>query len=469
MIKIYNSLSHQLEDFEPLEAGKVSMYVCGPTVYNYIHIGNARSVVAFDVIRRYLIYRSYDVHFVSNFTDVDDKIIKAAQQEGLTTEALADKYIDAYFEDTQALNVMKADDHPRVKDYIPEIINFVQTLIDKGHAYEAEGDVYFSASSFEDYGKLSNISIADLKEGASQRLTEGANQVKRDSVDFALWKKAKTGEISWDSPWGPGRPGWHIECSVMSTQLLGDSFDIHGGGLDLTFPHHENEIAQSEAKTGQTFARYWMHNGFVNMDNEKMSKSLGNFVLVHDLIQEVDPQIIRFFMASAHYRLPINYTAATLEEAETNLKRLRQAYANAAYRLDDAVSELEDDAEAIQAMEDLERTFQIKMDDDFNAANGMTVLYDMAKTLNKYAERDHVSQQVLRYQMNRFEELLDIFGIQVQVEETLLDQDIEALIEERQAARQNKDFERADAIRDQLKNQGIILEDTPQGIRWKRG
>ncbi len=469
MIKIYNTLSHELEDFHPIEDGQIKMYVCGPTVYNYIHIGNARSIVAFDVIRRYLLYRGYDVQYVSNFTDVDDKIIKAAKEEGISTEALADKYIAAYFEDTQALNVMKADHHPRVKDYIPEIIDFVQVLIDKGYAYEADGDVYYAASKFGDYGKLSKISIADLKEGASQRLAEDASQHKRESVDFALWKKAKEGEISWDSPWGQGRPGWHIECSVMSTELLGDHFDIHGGGLDLTFPHHENEIAQSEAKTGTQFANYWMHNGFVNMDDEKMSKSLGNFVLVHDLVKEVDPQIIRFFMAQAHYRLPINYTERTLQEAETNLKRVRQAYINADYRLADAAFELEDDADAIQLMEDLEREFQKQMDDDFNAANGMTVIYDMGKTINKYAEREHVSQQVLTYYMARYEELLEIFGIVVKDEEELLDAEIEALIDEREEARQNKDFNRADAIRDQLKDQGILLEDTPQGIRWKRG
>ena len=283
MIKLYNTLSQELEEFQPIAKDKVSMYVCGPTVYNYIHIGNARSIVSFDVIRRYFQYRGYAVNFVSNFTDVDDKIIQAAHEEGITTVELADKYIAAYFEDTEALNVKRADHHPRVKDYILEIISFIEELIEKDYAYEIDGDVYYRTRAFEDYGKLSNISLEDLREGASERLEDGAGTQKEDSTDFALWKTAKKDEVSWESPWGPGRPGWHIECSVMSTELLGDTFDIHGGGLDLIFPHHENEIAQTEAKTGVTFANYWMHNGFVNMEDEKMSKSLGNFIFVHEL------------------------------------------------------------------------------------------------------------------------------------------------------------------------------------------
>lgn len=469
MIRIYNTLTQKLEEFHPMEEDKVSMYVCGPTVYNYIHIGNARSIVAFDVIRRYFEYRGYDVHFVSNFTDVDDKIIKAAKEEEMTTVELADKYIEAYFEDTEALNVKRADHHPRVKDYIPEIISFIEDLVEKEYAYEVDGNVYYRTRAFEDYGKLSNISLEELREGASERLDAEESRLKEDSADFALWKSVKSDdEVSWESPWGPGRPGWHIECSVMSTELLGDTFDIHGGGLDLTFPHHENEIAQTEAKTGKTFANYWMHNGFVNMDDEKMSKSLGNFVLVHELIKEVDPQIVRYFMASAHYRLPINYSSSTLEEAKTNLKRIRQAYTNVSYRLGDAAYELDTDADDLAAFDALEKEFQEKMDDDFNAANGFTAIYEISKLMNKYSEREHVSQQVLNYYMGRYEEILAIFGIIVYEEEELLDAEIEALIQEREDARAGKDFSRADEIRDQLKEEGVILEDTPQGIRWKR-
>lgn len=469
MIRIYNTLTQKLEEFHPMEEDKVSMYVCGPTVYNYIHIGNARSIVAFDVIRRYFEYRGYDVHFVSNFTDVDDKIIKAAKEEEMTTVELADKYIEAYFKDTEALNVKRADHHPRVKDYIPEIISFIEDLVEKEYAYEVDGNVYYRTRAFEDYGKLSNISLEELREGASERLDAEESRLKEDPADFALWKSVKSDdEVNWESPWGPGRPGWHIECSVMSTELLGDTFDIHGGGLDLTFPHHENEIAQTEAKTGKTFANYWMHNGFVNMDDEKMSKSLGNFVLVHELIKEVDPQIVRYFMASAHYRLPINYSSSTLEEAKTNLKRIRQAYTNVSYRLGDAAYELDTDADDLAAFDALEKEFQEKMDDDFNAANGFTAIYEISKLMNKYSEREHVSQQVLNYYMGRYEEILAIFGIIVYEEEELLDAEIEALIQEREDARAGKDFSRADEIRDQLKEEGVILEDTPQGIRWKR-
>lgn len=469
MIQFYNSMTRQKEDFHPIQAGKVSMYVCGPTVYNYIHIGNARSAVAFDTIRRYLIYRGFDVTYVSNFTDVDDKIIQAAKTEGLTPKEIADKYIEAFFEDTQALGVMEADVHPRVMDNIPEIIDFVSELIDKGYAYEAQGDVYYRTRQFKDYGKLSGISLDELREGASERLEEADKQKKEDSVDFALWKEAKPGEIAWDSPWGQGRPGWHIECSVMSTKHLGDSFDIHGGGHDLTFPHHENEIAQSEAKTGKTFANYWLHNGFVNIDDEKMSKSLGNFILVHDLIKEVDPDIIRYFMATTHYRRPINYTAEALEEAKTNLDRVRTAYRNLDYRLADAKPALADDDEIWEVFEDFMTHFIQAMDDDVNAANGITVVYEMARYMNLYAERSEVSKIIIERMLYEYERIMNIFGIQARQEAELLDEEVEALIEERQQARQAKDFQRADEIRDQLKAQGIILEDTAQGLRWKRG
>lgn len=468
MIKIYNTLSHEKEVFKPIEEGKVSMYVCGPTVYNYIHIGNARSTVAFDVIRRYLEYRGYDVKFVSNFTDVDDKIIKAAKEENMTTEELSDKYIAAYFEDTGALNVKKADVHPRVKDHIQEIIDFNEVLIDKGFAYETDGDVYYRTAAFEDYGKLSRIDKDALIEGASNRVDDEDTARKENPMDFALWKGAKEDEVSWNSPWGKGRPGWHIECSVMSTQHLGDTFDIHGGGHDLTFPHHENEIAQSEAKTGQTFANYWMHNGFVNMDNEKMSKSLGNFILVHDLLKEEEAQVIRFFMASSHYRQPINYTDKSIEEAKINLERLITAYRNADFRLKDAVETLDRDAEKVASWQSLEEEFIKAMDDDFNAANAMSVLYEMTTFLNIYAKEDAVSKAVLEKVLTSYAEILDIFGI-VLTEEGLLDEDVDRLIQEREDARKNKNFARSDEIRDQLLAEGIILEDTRQGVRWKRG
>lgn len=469
MIQVYNTLTREKEPFKPLEEGKVKMYVCGPTVYNYIHIGNARSAVAFDTIRRYFEYRGYEVDYVSNFTDVDDKIIRTAKEHGVAAPEVAEKYIEAYFHDTEALEVRKANEHPRVMDNIPEIIAFIGALIEKEYAYESDGDVYYRTRKFKDYGKLSRISLDELAVGASNRLEEEENKKKEDPLDFALWKQAKEDEISWESPWGAGRPGWHIECSVMATKYLGETIDIHAGGQDLTFPHHENEIAQSEAKTGHPFARYWLHNGFVTMDDEKMSKSIGNVVLVHELIEQVDPQVIRFFMSTAHYRRPINYTEDALQEAATNLSRLRTAYQNALYRLEDAKDALTDDAEELAEWEELKTLFVEKMDDDFNAANGITVVYDMAKKINVYSERAEVSQAVLEKLTADFQELVSIFGIVLTQQEELLDEEVEALIEERNQARKDRDFQRADAIRDQLKEQGILLEDTPQGVRWRRG
>ncbi|MER1992285.1 MAG: cysteine--tRNA ligase, partial [Aerococcus urinaeequi] len=338
MLKIYNTLTNQKEEFKPLVPGSISMYVCGPTVYNYIHIGNARSTVAFDTVRRYFEYRGFDVKYVSNFTDVDDKIINRANEEGLTPEQIADKYIEAFYEDTDALNVKRATKNPRVVENMDDIIQFVADLVDKDFAYVVDGDVYYRTRKFEKYGQLSDQNIDDLRAGASERLEADSQSKKEDVVDFALWKSAKPGEISWTSPWGEGRPGWHIECSVMATKLLGDTLDIHAGGHDLTFPHHENEIAQSEAHTGHTFANYWMHNGFVTMgdDDEKMSKSLGNFVLAHDLIQQVDPQVVRFFLASAHYRSPLRFNEENIQDATNNLNNLKTAYANLNYRFEDA-------------------------------------------------------------------------------------------------------------------------------------
>ncbi len=467
MIKIYNTLSRKKEEFHPLEEGKVKMYVCGPTVYNYIHIGNGRSTVSFDTIRRYLEFRGYVVNYVSNFTDVDDKIIRAAKELKITAPEVADRFIEAFTEDTQALNVKPACAHPRVMDHIDDIIDFIQVLIDKGYAYEAEGDVYYRTRKFESYGKLSDQSIDELEVGASQRTGE-EQQIKEDPLDFALWKSAKPEEISWESPWGQGRPGWHIECSVMATKLLGDTIDIHGGGQDLEFPHHENEIAQSEAKTGKIFANYWMHNGYVTIgdDDEKMSKSLGNFVTVHEMVQQIDPQVLRFFMATTQYRRPIRYSETTLKEATTNLQRLRTAYENAGFRLTDAQDSLPNDTEKLTEIQTLIERFIEEMDDDFNTANGITVIYELAKWLNLYSEQSEVSKAILEEVRATFTQLLEIFGIVFQ--EKLVDSEIDALIEERNQARKDRNFSRSDEIRDLLKEQGILLEDTPQGTRWRK-
>ena len=429
MLKIYDTMSRDLREFVPIEEGKVRMYVCGPTVYNYIHVGNARSTVAFDMIRRYFEYRGYEVAYISNFTDVDDKIINRAKEEGITPQEVADKYIAA-----------------RVVEFMDDIIRFVADLIEKGYAYESQGDVYFRVEKSHNYAKLANKTLEDLELGASGRTDEETAR-KENPVDFALWKAAKPGEISWDSPWGPGRPGWHIECSVMSTGILGDTIDIHGGGADLEFPHHTNEIAQSEAKTGKTFANYWMHNGFVNIDNVKMSKSLGNFITVHDALKTIDGQVLRFFFATQHYRKPINFTEKAVRDAETNLKYLKNTY--------EQPFTGEVDPADLQGFVD---KFIVAMDEDINAANGITVVFELAKWINS----GHYNQDV----KDALTKMLEVFGV-VFVEE-VLDADIEALIAERQEARAKKDFARADAIRDELAAQGIKLLDTKEGVRWTR-
>lgn len=446
MIKIYDTLTRSLREFVPLVDKKVSMYVCGPTVYNYIHIGNARSAVAFDTIRRYFEYRGYQVNYISNFTDVDDKIIKAAAENDMTPKALADQFIAAFMEDTKQLGIKPANQNPRVMDYMGEIIAFVQELIQKGFAYESQGDVYFRVAKSENYARLANKTLEDLEVGASGR-TDAETELKENPLDFALWKSAKPGEISWPSPWSDGRPGWHIECSVMATEILGDTIDIHGGGADLEFPHHTNEIAQSEAKTGHTFANYWMHNGFVNVDNEKMSKSLGNFVTVHDMLKTVDGQVLRFFLATQQYRKPINFTEKAIHDAEVNLKYLKNTY----------TLPLQEAAEKNQ-LADFVTAFTEAMDNDFNAANGITVVFDFAKWINS----GHFDQEI----KEAFGQMLEVFGIVFQ--EEVLDADIEVLIADRQAARAARDFAKADAIRDQLAAQGIKLLDTKEGVRWTR-
>lgn len=467
MLKIYNTLTRQKEEFTPLTPGVVNMYVCGPTVYNYIHIGNARSVVAFDTVRRYLEFKGYQVNYVSNFTDVDDKMIKAAAEQGITVPELAEKYIAAFMADTTALNVEPATLHPRATENIAGIIEVIEALIKQGYAYEAAGDVYYRARKFAHYGALSGQSLDALEVGASEHVSQDEVDKKEDPLDFALWKAAKPGEIKWDSPWGAGRPGWHIECSVMSTKYLAKTIDIHAGGQDLAFPHHENEIAQIEPVTGQPFVRYWMHNGFVTIgkDNEKMSKSLHNFVTVHDLLQTVDPQVLRFFMATTQYRRPIQYSEEKLQDAANNLHHLQNTFGNLAYRLKDA--QAGEDAGVAAKTAEFKAVFTAAMDDDINVQNGIAVVYELAKYANVYAQQPTVVKGAVESLQTLLQDLVAVFGIKLAVA-TIADEEIEALIEKRNQARQAKDFALSDQIRDDLKAQGIILEDTPQGTRYRK-
>ncbi|WP_367376020.1 cysteine--tRNA ligase [Lentilactobacillus kefiri] len=467
MLQIFNTLTRKKEKFEPITPGVVKMYVCGPTVYNYIHIGNARSAIAFDTVRRYLEYRGYKVKYVSNFTDVDDKMINAARENHTTVEAIADKYIKAFMQDTAALNISSDVIHPRATQNIPEIIDFVKKLVDKGYAYNVDGDVYFRARKFPSYGALPHINVDQLEIGASQHVSSEEMAKKEDPIDFALWKKSKGDEISWDSPWGKGRPGWHIECSVMSTKYLGKTIDIHGGGEDLIFPHHENERAQSEANTGQTFVNYWMHNGFVTIgdDNEKMSKSLGNFITVHDLLKNLDGQVIRLLMSTTHYRRPIQYSDASVQEASSNLKKIQTAFNNLTYRLHNA--DEGDDPKTDQEVRQIVADFTDAMDDDFNVQNGIAAVYELAKFANTYSERETVFKLSLQFIINTLRELSGVFGIKLEQTE-LKDDEIWALIHEREQARHDKDFIRSDEIREELKARCIVLEDTPQGTRFRK-
>ena len=473
-LKVYNTLTRKKEEFKPLVPGQISMYVCGPTVYNYIHIGNARSSIAFDTIRRYFEYKGYKVKYVSNFTDVDDKMINEARAEGTTVPKLAEKFINAFLEDTTALNIEPATLHPRATHEIKDIINFVKTLIDKGYAYEVDGDVYYRARKFKHYGELSDQNIEQLEEGASEHINDEEQNRKEDPIDFALWKAQKEpDEIAWDSPWGKGRPGWHIECSVMSTKYLGDTIDIHGGGQDLEFPHHENEIAQSEAKTGKKFVSYWLHNGFVTVgkDQEKMSKSLHNFVTVHDILKEVDPQVLRFFMASVQYRRQINYSEENLKQAATILDRFKNTLTNINYRLeDDTASEAAPDL--AKAIEKTEQKFVTAMDDDFNVQNALTAIYDLLPVVNANANSEKADKKTLELFEKKLAAWLLVFGVDT---EKLCaqsagsnDDEIEELVKQRDEARANKDWATSDKLRDQLKEMGITIQDTPQGTRWTR-
>jgi cysteinyl-tRNA synthetase len=463
-LKLFNTLTRKKEEFISLTPGKVNMYVCGPTVYNDIHIGNARPFIFFDVVRRYLEYRGYDVTYILNFTDVDDKMIRRAEEMGLTVSEIAERYIKSFYQDIDALGIPRADCHPRVTEHIEEIVVFIKGLEDKGFAYQIDGDVYYRTVKFKDYGKLSHQNLEELRSGA--RIEVDAR--KENPLDFALWKKSKGEEIGWDSPWGHGRPGWHIECSAMARKYLGDTLDIHAGGHDLTFPHHENEIAQSEALTEKPFANYWLHNGFINMNNEKMSKSLGNLVTVAELRQQFRPEVLRLFMLSTHYRNPINYSDEIITQTENALQRLENSLTNIRHRQSVA---LEGPATplVVEKIERLEDLFVEKMDDDFNTADAITVLFELAKEANLFLQQPSITLGSLKGMEEAFVRLGHVLGLLGEPkQDVFLDEEIEKLIIQRTEARKNKDWARADEIRDLLTQMGILLEDTPQGIRWKR-
>lgn len=467
-MKLYNTMSKTKEEFVPLEEGKVKMYVCGPTVYNFIHIGNARPMIVFDTVRRYFEYKGYDVNFVSNFTDVDDKIIKKAIEEGVTADEIAKRYIAECKTDMEGLNVKPATIHPLATEEIGGMIELIQTLIEKGYAYVKNGTVYFRTRRFKDYGKLSHKNLDDLRSGNRSLLVSGEDE-KEDPLDFVLWKPKKEGEPAWKSPWSDGRPGWHIECSEMSKKYLGEQIDIHAGGEDLIFPHHENEIAQSEAANGKEFAKYWMHNGFLNIDNRKMSKSLGNFFTVREISEKYDLQVLRFFMLSAHYRSPLNFSAELMEAAKNGLERIRTAVDNLHFLLENAsVEELtEAEQEKVKKVQGYVANFEKAMEDDFNTADAIAAIFEMVKYANTTADSKS-SKAYLRNLFDTIVKLTDVLGIIAEVKEELLDDEIEALIQERQAARKERNFARADEIRDELLAKGIMLEDTREGVKWKR-
>lgn len=468
-MKIYNTLSKKKEEFIPLEQGKVKMYVCGPTVYNLIHIGNARPMIVFDTVRRYMEHKGYEVNFVSNFTDVDDKIIKKAVEEGVEASVISERYIKECKKDMAAMNVRPATNHPLATNEICGMLHMIEDLITKGFAYKApDGTVYYRTRKFEGYGKLSHKNLDDLQGGNRSLLVSGENQ-KEDPLDFVLWKPKKDGEPYWESPWCNGRPGWHIECSVMSKRYLGDEIDIHAGGEDLVFPHHENEIAQSEAANGKTFARYWMHNAFLNIDNRKMSKSAGNFFTVRDISEKYDLQILRFFMLSAHYRSPLNFSAELMDAAKAGYERIVTSIANLTFLLKNVQDSEITDQEADQMTEaaKLGERFDAAMDDDFNTADAISVIFELVKLANTNATESS-SRSFLEALRNEITELADICGLIVEKKEELLESDIEQLIEARQQARKSKDFARADEIRQELLAKGIILEDTREGVKWKR-
>ena len=467
-MKVFNTLTKKKEEFVPLEEGKVRMYVCGPTVYNYIHIGNARPMIVFDTVRRYFEYKGYDVNYVSNFTDVDDKIIKKAIEEQVSAQEISQRYIAECKKDMAGMNVKPATKHPLATEEICGMVEMISELIEKGYAYEKNGTVYFSTRKFKDYGKLSHKNLDDLRSGGRSLLVSGEDE-KEDPLDFVLWKPKKEGEPFWKSPWSDGRPGWHIECSVMSRKYLGEQIDIHAGGEDLIFPHHENEIAQSEAANGKEFARYWMHNAFLNIDNRKMSKSLGNFRTVREISEQYDLQVLRFFMLSAHYRSPLNFSADLMEASKNGLERIINATDNLKHLLGAAtVEEMSaEEKEAFAKTDAYVEEFENAMDDDFNTADAIAAIFDLVKYANTTATAES-SKEYLQSLLDRIVKLGDVLGLILDKKEELLDADIEKLIEERQAARKAKDFARADAIRDELLEKGIILKDTREGVQWKK-
>ena len=468
-MKIFNTLTRRKEEFVPLEEGKVKMYVCGPTVYNLIHIGNARPMIIFDTVRRYMEYKGYEVNYVSNFTDVDDKIIKKAIEEGVSAEEISTRYIKECKKDMADMNVKPATTAPQATQEIQGMIDMIQTLIDKGYAYPAaDGTVYFRVKKFKEYGKLSHKNLDDLQSGFRSLKVSGEDQ-KEDPLDFVLWKPKKEGEPSWPSPWCDGRPGWHIECSVMSKKYLGEEIDIHAGGEDLIFPHHENEIAQSECCNGKIFARYWMHNGFLNIDNRKMSKSLGNFRTVRQIGEQYDLQVLRFFMLNAHYRSPLNFSADLMEAAKNSLERILEAAGKLSDRKDNGAAEniTEEELALLKEAEGFVTKFEAAMDDDFNTADALAAIFELVKFANTNVD-ENSSREFAGGLYEELFKLSDVLGLKIEKKEEILDKEIEDLIQERQAARKAKDFKRADEIRDELLKKGIILKDTREGVKWKR-
>ena len=467
-MKIFNTLTRKKEEFIPLEEGKVKMYVCGPTVYNFIHIGNARPMIVFDTVRRYFEYKGYDVNYVSNFTDVDDKIIKKAIEESTTAQEISQRYIAECKKDMEGMNIKPATKNPLATEEICGMVDMIQNLIDKGYAYEKNGTVYFRVRQFNDYGKLSHKNLDDLRSGERSLLVTGEDE-KEDPLDFVLWKPKKEGEPAWESPWSEGRPGWHIECSEMSKKYLGEQIDIHAGGEDLVFPHHENEIAQSEAANGKEFARYWMHNAFLNIDNRKMSKSLGNFRTVREISEQYDLQVLRFFMLSAHYRSPLNFSADLMEASKNGLERIVNAADNLKYLMGAAaVQEMTaEEKEAFAKTDEFVKGFEAAMEDDFNTADAVAAVFELVKYINTNVSAQN-SKECLQSYLELLVKLCDVLGLIVDKKEELLDEEIEKLIEERQAARKAKNFTRADEIRDELLSKGIILKDTREGVQWKK-
>ena len=468
-MKIFNTLTRRKEEFVPLEEGKVKMYVCGPTVYNLIHIGNARPMIIFDTVRRYMEYKGYEVNYVSNFTDVDDKIIKKAIEEGVSAEEISTRYIKECKKDMADMNVKPATTAPQATQEIQGMIDMIQTLIDKGYAYPAaDGTVYFRVKKFKEYGKLSHKNLDDLQSGFRSLKVSGEDQ-KEDPLDFVLWKPKKEGEPSWPSPWCDGRPGWHIECSVMSKKYLGEEIDIHAGGEDLIFPHHENEISQSECCNGKIFARYWMHNGFLNIDNRKMSKSLGNFRTVRQIGEQYDLQVLRFFMLNAHYRSPLNFSADLMEAAKNSLERILEAAGKLSDRKDNGAAEniTEEELALLKEAEGFVTKFEAAMDDDFNTADALAAIFELVKFANTNVD-ENSSREFAGGLYEELFKLSDVLGLKIEKKEEILDKEIEDLIQERQAARKAKDFKRADEIRDELLKKGIILKDTREGVKWQR-